>query len=78
MTIKKPVKAPIDTTKHFISAAPDSTPEKKAGVIRGKKEVITVGFSPALLERIEHAAADVGISRAAWINLACSKLLAGD
>lgn len=76
MSIKAPVKQVLKEAEKFISAAPDSV--EKKGVIRGKKEIITVGFSPVLLERIEQAAADVGISRAAWINLACSKLLASE
>lgn len=45
------------------------------GVIRGKKQIVTIGFAPDLLKRIDAAAADMGISRAAFINLACSRLL---
>ena len=43
------------------------------GVIRGKKQNITIGFSPELLAKIDDAAERNGISRAAFINLACSK-----
>jgi len=50
-------------------------PTPSQGVIRGKKQIVTVGFSPDLLRKIEAAAAELGISRAAFINLACSKLL---
>lgn len=48
----------------------------KKGVIRGNKEIITVGFVPELLEKIDAAAKANGISRAAFISLACSKALA--
>ncbi len=47
MSIKPPVKAQPKQAADFIAAAPDA-PEKK-GVIRGKKEIITVGFTPAIL-----------------------------
>lgn len=48
----------------------------KKGVIRGKKEIITVGFAPELLRKIDAAAEANGISRAAFISLACSKAVA--
>ncbi len=71
MAIKKPVKVAEDA---FIEGAPDA--EKTKGVIRGKKQIITVGFAPDLLERIDGKAAENGISRAAMINLACSRAVA--
>lgn len=79
MTIKKPVKAPdVDM---FISGAPDAKPEPEAkapgpSTLRGKKQIITVGFSQELLAKIDNAAAENGISRAAFINLACSQATA--
>lgn len=48
------------------------------GVIRGKKQIITVGFTPELLLKIDAAANRVGISRAAFISLACSKAVASE
>lgn len=79
MTIKKSVKIPVAAGKavdQFIGGAPDAGTAKSVGVIRGKKQIITVGFTPEALVRIDEGAARAGISRAAWINLACSKLVA--
>lgn len=82
MTIKKSVKVAVTgpAVDAFIGGAPDAsvqaTPARSAGVVRGKKLIITVGFSPDMLERIDAGAAQCGISRAAWINLACSRALA--
>ena len=80
MAIKKLVKVPsVNTTVDaFISGAPDAVIAKTVGVIRGKKQIITIGFTPEALERIDVAGTNVGISRAAWINLACSKALIGE
>lgn len=80
MTIKKSVKIVQNTSPNvdaFIGGAPDAG-SKPVGVIRGKKQIITIGFAPEALERIDAAAAKVGISRAAWINLACAKLAAAE
>ena len=81
MAIKKSVKAATaePTVDAFISRAPDasiSVAAKAVGVIRGQKRIITVGFEPEALEAIDAAAARCRISRAAWINLACSKAVA--
>lgn len=57
---------------------PLSEVKGKKGVIRGKKEIITVGFTPSLLAQIDAAAEGSGISRAAFISLACSKAVAGN
>lgn len=74
MTIKKQVKpAAVDA---FVSGAPDANAAIKTaptGVIRGKKKIITVGFTPDLLEKIDAGAAAIGVSRAAFISMACSK-----
>lgn len=48
------------------------------GVIRGKKQIITIGFSPELLAKIDDAAERNGISRAAFINLSCSKAVTSE
>ena len=44
---------------------------EKKGVIRGKKQVVTIGFVPGLLEDIDAAAEKIGVSRAAFVNIAC-------
>lgn len=74
MTIKKPVKVdPQAADVHFVPRIQEFL---NAGTLRGKKQIITVGFSPELLSKIDAAAACDGISRAAMINLACSKAVA--
>ena len=78
MAITKPAKG-IDPTAQFIEGAGDRASSNNApakGVIRGKKQIITVGFSPELLEKIDAAAAENSISRAAFISLACSRAVA--
>lgn len=83
MTIKKSVKVAVaagPAADAFIGGAPDAAgPVAKAkpvGVIRGQKRIITIGFEPEALDEIDAAAARCRISRAAWINLACSKAAA--
>jgi hypothetical protein len=63
MAITKPVKKTTDT---FIGAAPDAG---RKGVMRGRKEQITLTISPDLLARVDRMAARMGQSRAALINL---------
>ena len=71
MAMKEPLN--IDQINSFVSQA--DAPAVK-GVIRGKKQIITVGFSPDLLTKIDDAATASGISRAAFISLACSRAVA--
>lgn len=59
---------PVDADM-FISSAPDSEPKTK-GVMKGKKQQISLTISPALLEKIDSLANELGQSRAAVINLA--------
>jgi hypothetical protein len=76
MTIKKAVKsAPTTTAEHFIQGAPDAgaVAQDPAGVIRGKKRIITVGIGLDLMPRLDAAAARLSISRAAFINMAIVK-----
>lgn len=75
MAIVKSVKK--DSNKNpdaFIAGAPDAG--KAKGVMRGKRRVITTGINPDTIDRIDDAAARLGISRAAWINMAVNKALA--
>jgi len=84
MTIKKSVKVAGPAVGAFICGAPDAAGSagsvvakaKAVGVIRGQKRIITIGFEPEALAEIDAAAARCRISRAAWINLACSKAAA--
>lgn len=76
MAITRPVpsakKAPAAgdaAASAFISGAPDA-PKKPRGVIKGKRQQITLTISPDLLEKADALAAELGLSRAAVINLA--------
>lgn len=67
MTITKPKSKA--TADDFIAAAPDAETKIK-GVKRGNKQQISLTIAPALLERIDNLAAELGQSRAAVINMA--------
>lgn len=54
----------------FISGAPDASPAKPRGVVKGRRQQITLTIPPVLLERVDALAAELGQSRAAVINLA--------
>lgn len=71
MAIVKSVKK---DASHFIASAPDAA--KTVGVVRGNRRVITLGFAPETIDRIDEAAASLGISRAAWVNMVVNKALA--
>jgi hypothetical protein len=62
---KRPAKKSADD---FISQAPDGGEQK--GVIKGKRQQISLTIAPALLEKVDELAAELGQSRAAVINMA--------
>jgi hypothetical protein len=62
-------KAKVDA---FIEKAPDAVGRK--GVIRGRKEQITLTIAPDLLAKVDEMAAKMGQSRAALINRAIYEL----
>ncbi len=70
MAITKPVKA--QSPEAFISGAPDAV---RKGVIKGKKEQITLTLAPEMLARVDALSGRMGQSRAAVINLAIFRLL---
>lgn len=78
MAITRPVpsasKAPAtggdSAVDAFISGAPDAQEKKPRGVIKGKRQQITLTIPPALLQKVDALAAELGQSRAAVINLA--------
>jgi len=72
MAITKPVKP--KTVEGFISGAPDAAAPRK-GVIKGKKEQITLTLAPELLVKVDALAKRMGQSRAAVINLAIFRLV---
>lgn len=55
----------------FIGGAPDAA---RKGVIRGKKEQITLTIAPDLLAKVDALASRMGQSRAALINRAIYEL----
>lgn len=63
-----PEKKAIDK---FIEGAPDS----QHGVIRGKRRIITIGYSPEIVDRADAVAKKLSISRAAFFNMIASKAL---
>ncbi len=69
MVITKPKAKSTDATGSFISGAPDSGNQAK-GVRKGNKRQISLTITPALLERVDELAAELGQSRAAIINMA--------
>lgn len=73
MAITQPKTQPKKNPDKFIAGAPDAAPAK--GVIRGKRQIITTGFSPEAIDRMNRAAARHGISRAAWLNMIVNKAL---
>lgn len=62
--------APADeaAAEAFISGAPDAP--KLHGVRRATKQQISLTIAPALLEKVDRLAAELGQSRAAVINMA--------
>jgi hypothetical protein len=66
------------SAEEFISGAPDAggispsaaEPAKPRGVVKGKKQQISLTIAPALLDKVDELAAELGQSRAAVINMA--------
>lgn len=54
----------------FITGAPDAQKQQPRGVMKGKRQQITLTIAPALLKKVDALAAELGQSRAAVINLA--------
>ena len=62
-------KAGDSAAEAFISGAPDAAP-KPRGVKKGNRQQISLTIAPALLEKVDELAAQLGQSRAAVINMA--------
>jgi hypothetical protein len=69
MAITKPRPKSIEAATAFISGAPDAEAPSK-GVVKGKKQQISLTIAPALLVKIDELANELGQSRAAVINMA--------
>lgn len=73
---------PTSNVDEFISRAPDAAHEQDGEQAREperrRKQVISVGIDPALLARVDAAAARLGISRNAAIALAASRFVDTD
>lgn len=77
ITIPKPKSPAAEAAAAaFIGGAPDATPvvapaEKvRKGVIKGNKQQISLTIAPALLNKVDELAANLGQSRAAVIGMA--------
>ena len=69
MAITKPKpKVPEASADAFISGAPDAA--RPRGVRKGNKQQISLTIAPALLQKVDELAAELGQSRAAIINMA--------
>jgi hypothetical protein len=69
MAITKAKPRHVQTADEFISGAPDAE-SKPRGVKKGNKQQISLTIAPALLEKIDAMADELGQSRAAIINMA--------
>ena len=69
MTITKKPHNVVRTPTEFIAAAPDGEIVRR-GVLRGKKQQITLTIMPDLLNKVDAMARRLGQSRAAVINMA--------
>ena len=67
ITKAKP-KTPDAAAAAFISGAPDAS--RLRGVRKGNKQQISLTIAPALLQKVDELAAELGQSRAAIINMA--------
>lgn len=65
------LKRPGRDVDAFIGKAPDAA---RKGVIRGRKEQITLTIAPELLAKVDELASRMGQSRAALINRAIYEL----
>lgn len=64
-----------DAITDFINAAPDAKVKEKRGVVKGKRQQISITMPPDILEQIDEAAAQNGQSRAAYIIMSCINTL---
>jgi Ribbon-helix-helix protein, copG family len=71
MTINRGAAAKKPDIDTFIGKAPDAG---RKGVIRGRKEQITLTIAPDLLAKVDAMASRMGQSRAALINRAIYEL----
>lgn len=75
------MKPPVDpaAADRFISGAPDAAPAAAApqaprsNVARGKQVQVSLALPPELLVKVDQAADDLSISRAAFIKQALSR-----
>ena len=74
MTIIKKSHKVARTPTEFIAAAPDGENVRR-GVLRGKKQQITLTIMPDLLEKVDAMARRLGQSRAAVINMAVYRVV---
>lgn len=71
----KPAETQPQLADSFIQGAPDSPKPTGRGIVKGKKEQVSVILDPRLLDRVDAAADAMGLSRSAYISMALSKEL---
>ena len=76
MTItKRPTAANAAAIDKFIGRAPDAASREAGEPVKRRKETISLGVDPMLLTRVDALATRHGISRAAAISLAMTRLV---
>lgn len=80
MAIVKPPRKSSELTENsvaetFINSAPDGKNTRPRGVIKGRRQQITLTIDPEILDRLDIKAVEDGVSRAALINIAIRQLL---
>jgi hypothetical protein len=75
VTPPSPARVSTPSPAHVTDQAESDADQKSGGVIRGNKQVVTVGFTRDLLPHIDAASGMLNISRAAFINMACTRFV---
>lgn len=69
----KPAPTPSPAMEAFIAGAPDASAPVRRGVVKGKKQQISLTIRPELLDQVDAMAERLGQSRAAIISLAVQR-----
>ena len=75
MLRKKPMAEKKELDEKAVDDFLDSASNVKKEVVSNKKKQITLTFSQSLLQSVDEAAHELGLSRAAYINAAVSTAL---
>ena len=72
---KRPAAANATAIEEFIDRAPDAGKGVASEPVKRRKETISLGLDPMLLEKTDRLANRLGLSRAGAIALALARLL---